>query len=91
MPTAPFSWEDPFFLDEQLTQEERMIRDSTRQFAESNLMSRVLEANRKEHFHREIMNEMGTLGLLGSTLPTKYGCSGVNYVCLLYTSDAADE
>ena len=80
MPTAPFSWEDPFFLDEQLTQEERMIRDSTRQFAESNLMSRVLEANRKEHFHREIMNEMGTLGLLGSTLPTKYGCSGVNYV-----------
>ena len=40
MPTAPFSWEDPFFLDEQLTQEERMIRDSTRQFAESNLMSR---------------------------------------------------
>ena len=80
MPTAPFSWEDPFFLDEQLTQEERMIRDSTRQFAESNLMSRVLEANRKEHFHREIMNEMGTLGLLGSTLPIKYGCSGVNYV-----------
>ena len=80
MPTSPFSWEDPFFLDEQLTQEERMIRDSTRQFAESNLMSRVLEANRKEHFHREIMNEMGTLGLLGSTLPTKYGCSGVNYV-----------
>ena len=80
MPTAPFSWEDPFFLDDQLTQEERMIRDSTRQFAESNLMTRVIEANRKEHFHREIMDEMGSLGLLGSTLPTKYGCSGVNYV-----------
>ncbi len=74
-----FVWDDPFLLDDQFTEEERMIRDTTRDYAQDKLMSRVLMANREETFDREIMNEMGELGLLGATLPTKYGCSGVNY------------
>ena len=79
MPEA-FRWDDPLLLDDQLSAEERMIRDSTRDFAQAQLMSRVVEANRREHFDREIMNEMGALGLLGATLPAKYGCAEVNYV-----------
>src|SRR5712671_6996559 len=75
----PFDWEDPFFLDDQLTEEEIAIRDAARDFCQDKLMPRVLEANRHEHFHREIMNEMGALGLLGSTIHG-YGCAGVNYV-----------
>ncbi len=75
-----FVWSDPLLLEEQLTEEERMIRDSTREYAQDRLMPRVLEANRNESFDREIMNEMGDLGLLGATLPEKYGCSNVNYV-----------
>ena len=75
-----FKWDDPFFLDEQLTEDERMIKDTARDYAQEKLQSRVLQANRDEEFHREIMNEMGELGLLGATIPEKYGCSGVNYV-----------
>ena len=78
--TRGFAWEDPFLLDEQLSEEERAIRDTARDYCQDRLMSRVLEANRHEKFHREIMNEMGALGLLGATLPAKYGCSEVNYV-----------
>ena len=77
---AAFVWDDPFLLDEQLSAEERMIRDTAREYAQDRLMPRVLEANRRERFHREIMNEMGELGLLGATLPAKYGCAGVSYV-----------
>ncbi|HBP14390.1 MAG: acyl-CoA dehydrogenase [Pseudomonadota bacterium] len=80
MPTSPFVWDDPLLLEEQLTEDERMIRDTAHQFAQERLMSRVLEANRHEHFDREIMNEMGEIGMLGSTLPTKYGCADVGYV-----------
>ena len=80
MADAPFVWDDPLLLDEQLTDEERLIRDSTRQYAQEKLMTRVLEANRHERFHREIMHEMGELGLLGATLPAKYGCAEANYV-----------
>ena len=80
MADAPFVWDDPLMLDEQLTDEERLVRDSTRQYAQQKLMTRVLEANRHERFHREIMNEMGELGLLGATLPAKYGCAEANYV-----------
>ena len=81
MADAPFAWDDPLRLDAQLTDEERLIRDTTRQYAEDKLMPRVLEANRRERFHREIMNEMGELGLLGATLPAKYGCAEASYVC----------
>ena len=73
-------WSDPLLLDDQLADDERMIRDTTRAYATDKLMPRVIEANRHERFHREIMNEMGELGLLGATLPAKYGCAGVNYV-----------
>ena len=79
-PLAPFNWEDPLMLDGQLTEDERMVRDSVRAFSQDRLMSRVKEANRNEIFHREIMNEMGEQGMLGTTLPEKYGCAGLNYV-----------
>src|SRR4051812_4249422 len=74
-----FKWEDPLLLEEQLTDEERMIQGSARIYAQEKLLPRVIEANRHEKFHREIMNEMGELGLLGSTIDG-YGCAGVNYV-----------
>ena len=77
---VPFSWEDPFLLTEQLTEEERLVESSARDFAQDKLMSRVLMANRDETFDREIMNEFGALGMLGSTLPEKYGCSNASYV-----------
>ena len=73
-------WEDPFLLEDQLSEDERMIRDSAHQFCQERLMTRVLEANRHETFDREIFNEMGELGLLGSTIPEEYGCVGANYV-----------
>ncbi|HZD26405.1 MAG TPA: acyl-CoA dehydrogenase family protein, partial [Alphaproteobacteria bacterium] len=75
-----FAWDDAFLLDGQLSDEEKMVRDTARQYAQDKLMPRIIEATRKEHFHREIMNEMGELGLLGSTIQG-YGCAGVSYVC----------
>lgn len=75
-----FDWQDPLSLDAMLSEDERMMRDSAHQFCQDRLMTRVLEANRNEHFDRDIMNEMGELGLLGATLPTEYGCSAVNNV-----------
>jgi glutaryl-CoA dehydrogenase len=75
-----FSWQDPFFLDQQLTSEERMIRDAARDYCQDGLARRVQKANREEIFDREIMTEFGELGLLGATIPEKYGCAGVNYV-----------
>ncbi len=80
MPTYPFSWDDPLLLNEQLSEEELLIQSAAREFAQERLMPRVLEANREERFHREIMNEMGEVGLLGSTLPEEFGCSGISYV-----------
>ncbi|HEY5716995.1 MAG TPA: acyl-CoA dehydrogenase [Motiliproteus sp.] len=81
MSKPAFNWTDPFDLDSQLTEEERMVRDSARDYCQDKLLPRVLEANRNEHFHREIMNELGELGLLGATLPEQYGCANVNHVC----------
>jgi len=75
-----FNWQDPLSLDSLLTEEERMIRDSAHQYCQEKLMPRILEANRHEKFDVEIMKELGELGLLGATLPEKYGCAGVNYV-----------
>jgi glutaryl-CoA dehydrogenase len=75
-----FDWSDPLLLEEQLTDEERLIQDSTREYAQDKLMTRVLMANREERFDREILNEMGELGLLGATLPQKYGCAEVSHV-----------
>ncbi len=77
---AAFVWDDPFLLDEQLTEEERMIRDAARDYCQDRLAGRVIEANRHEVFDREIMSEMGALGLLGPTIPEEFGCAGVGYV-----------
>ncbi len=73
------NWDDLLLLDDQLTEEERMIRDAARQYAQEKLLPRVLEANRHEHFDVEIMRELGDLGLLGSTIDG-YGCAGTSYV-----------
>lgn len=75
-----FAWDDPLLLDELLTEDERLIRDTARGYAQDRLMPRVLMANRRGVFHREIMPEMGALGLLGATLPAAYGCAGASYV-----------
>jgi len=75
-----FVWDDPFLLEDQFSEEERMIRDTAREYAQEKLFTRVLSANREERFDREIMNEFGELGMLGATLPAKYGCAEVNYV-----------
>ncbi len=80
MSKPEFSWEDPLLLADQLSEEERLIRDAAHDYCQEQLLPRVLEANRHEHFDREIMNEMGELGFLGSTLPEEFGCAAVNYV-----------
>jgi glutaryl-CoA dehydrogenase len=74
------AWEDPFLLDEQLTDEERMVRDAARDYAQGSLAPRVLMANRTESFDRAIMTEMGGLGLLGPTIPEDFGGAGASYV-----------
>jgi len=75
-----FQWDDPFLLEDQLGEDERMVRDSARAYCQERLAPRILEATRKEKFDREIMNELGQLGFLGSTIDG-YGCAGVNHVC----------
>jgi len=74
-----FVWDDPFLLEEQLSEEERMIASAARAYCQDKLMPRVLEAFRNEHFDREILREMGELGFLGSTIQG-YGCAGTSYV-----------
>ena len=77
-PDPVFDWADPLLLDDLLTEDERLVRDSARAYCQEKLMPRVLSANREERFDREIMNEMGELGFLGSTIEG-YGCAGANY------------
>ena len=74
-----FQWQDPFLLDQQLTDDERLVRDSAHAYCQERLQPRILEANRHETFDRAILNEMGEMGFLGSTLEG-YGCAGVNHV-----------
>jgi len=75
-----FDWSDPFFIDSQLSEEERMIRDSAHDYCQANLEPGILMANRNEEFNTKIMSQLGSLGLLGATLPTEYGGSEINYV-----------
>ena len=75
-----FNWEDPLLLDEQLTEEERMVREVANRYATESLMPRILEANRNERFDTEIAMEMGEIGLLGATVEG-YGCPGMSNVC----------
>ncbi|MHA1113338.1 MAG: acyl-CoA dehydrogenase family protein, partial [Alphaproteobacteria bacterium] len=79
-PRAAENWDDILLLGDQLGDDERLVRDSARQYCQDKLMPRIVEANRNERFDREIMTEMGALGFLGSTIEG-YGCAGVNYVC----------
>ena len=74
-----FDWEDPFHLNDQLTEEEILVKDTAASYASNKLAPRVIDSFRKEQTHREIFNEMGELGLLGSTIEG-YGCPGVSYV-----------
>ncbi|MDI5890547.1 acyl-CoA dehydrogenase [Halomonas rhizosphaerae] len=76
---TPVTWDDPFRLVDQLSEDERMVLQTAHDYCQEKLLPRVLEANRHEHFDREIMNEMGELGLLGATIDG-YGCAGLNYV-----------
>jgi len=77
---STFQWDDPFLLEEQLDDEERMVRDVARDYCQGKLMPRILEANRHEAFDRDIYYEMAELGMLGATLPEAYGGAGLNYV-----------
>jgi glutaryl-CoA dehydrogenase len=75
-----FQWQDPLLLEQALSDDERMVQDSINRYCQEQLMPRVLEAHRHERFDREILNEMGELGMLGSTIEG-YGCAGLSYVC----------
>ena len=76
----PFDWEDPFAIDDQLDDHERMVRDTAETYAQEQLQPRVTEAYLNEHFDRDILREMGALGLLGATIPNEYGGAGLGYV-----------
>src|SRR5512143_4349999 len=77
---SEFNWQDPLDLDSDLTEEERMVRDSTRAFAQDKLTPRVRLAWRDEKVDKELLPEMGALGLLGPTIPEEYGGAGLGYV-----------
>jgi glutaryl-CoA dehydrogenase len=77
---APFNWQDAFRLDDQLTEDERLVRDTAHAYGQEKLLPRVTDAYVNETFDREIINEMGALGLLGVTIPTEYGGAGLGYV-----------
>lgn len=74
-----FDWTDPLLLESQLQEDEKILRDQFRDYCQEKLMPRILQANREEYFDREIMRELGQIGVLGATI-NGYGCAGVNYV-----------
>ena len=76
----PFDWQDPFDLDHQLSDEERLVRDTAEGYAQDKLLPRVTSAYLDERFDREIMNELGELGMLGATVSPDYGGAGLGYV-----------
>jgi glutaryl-CoA dehydrogenase len=80
MAGASFHWDDPLLLDEQLSAEEKMVRDAARDYAQDRLAPRIVDAFRREHTDPAIFREMGDLGLLGATIPEEYGGGGLNYV-----------
>ena len=75
-----FDWRDPLLLERALSEEERLVRETVQTYCQEKLMPRILQAHREEQFDREIMQEMGSLGLLGATIQG-YGCAGMSYVC----------
>ncbi len=78
---AQFQWDDPFLFDEQLTEEERLVRQTAHDYGQDKLMSRVTEMHRHETFDRDIFYEMGELGLFATTIPEEYGGADLNHVC----------
>ena len=80
MAKQKFKWDDPFLFNDQLDDEERMIRDMARRFCQDKLMPGIVEANRTAYFDRNIMNQMGEMGFLGPTIPEEYGGAGLSYV-----------
>src|SRR5262249_5126113 len=78
---ARFVWDDPLLLDDQLSEDERMVRDAAHAYARDKLLPRVTEAFRHEKSDPAIFGEMGALGMLGATLPSEYGGAGLNHVC----------
>jgi glutaryl-CoA dehydrogenase len=78
-PSNSFQWDDPFLFEDQLSAEERMIRDAAHDYAQKKLQPRIIKAFHDEYFDREIMREMGAAGFLGATIQG-YGCAGINYV-----------
>ena len=78
--SSEFDWQDPLGLEGELTEDERMVRDSARAFAQGTLFPRVVKAYREERFDRDVFTGMGELGLLGATLPEEYGGSGLGAV-----------
>lgn len=85
----PMNWEDPFLLDQQLTEEERLVRDTAEQYAQDRLAPRIQNAYRNETIDLDIFTEMGSLGLLGPTIEG-YGCAGVSYVSYGLTARAVE-
>ncbi|MEM7136787.1 MAG: acyl-CoA dehydrogenase [Myxococcota bacterium] len=77
---SEFTWKDPFRLEEALTGEEQQVRNAAREYAQASLAPRIVEANRRAHFDRDIMMELGARGFLGCTLPQEYGCAGSNHI-----------
>jgi glutaryl-CoA dehydrogenase len=75
---AAFNWEDPLDLEGELSEEERMVRDTARDYAQEKLFPRVIAANRDGDFNPDVVKEMGELGLLGPTIPEEYGGAGLN-------------
>src|SRR6202046_2779888 len=76
---AAFNWEDPLDLEGELTEEERMVRDTARDYAQEKLFPRILKAFRDESYDPAVLREMGELGLLGATIPEEYGGAGLSY------------
>lgn len=79
-PMPPLDWRDPFLLESQLNEEERIIRNAAAAYCHDKLAPRIVDANRHERFDRDIVSELGALGFLGATIPENYGGAGVNYV-----------
>ena len=86
---ASFNWADPFDIESQLSEDERQVRDTARDYAQDKLMPRVLDAYRNEKFDRAIITEMGQLGLLGPTVPEEYGGAGLGYIAYCLASTRA--
>ena len=76
-----FKWDDPFYFEDQLHEDERLVSSSARDYAQDKLMPRVIEMHKNETFDRDIFFEMGELGFFGTTIPEEYGGAGLSNVC----------